>query len=54
MIYSEGKREQLPGKDERLMGSVVFKYGVGEARNETEEGRIHAEECQEGGVRSVE
>jgi len=34
MIHSDEKREQLPGKMERQIGSAVYQEGVGEARNQ--------------------
>jgi len=49
MIHSDGKREQLPGNQERQMGSVVYKSAVGDAQNEKEEGQIQAEEHRKGG-----
>jgi len=48
-MHSDEKREQLPGKEECMLGNAVYKENIGEAWNEKEEGQIQAEECQKEG-----
>jgi len=38
MLHSDEKWEQLPGTEVRQMGSAGNEEGVGEARNERDEG----------------